>query len=60
MEREGLVVRLIDPEDARATLVDVTAAGRAMRGELLESKHGRLAELLDTMSPETRSPWAWP
>jgi DNA-binding MarR family transcriptional regulator len=28
MEREGLVVRLIDPEDARATLVDITAAGR--------------------------------
>ena len=32
MEREGLVIRLIDPEDARATLVDVTDAGRALRG----------------------------
>jgi DNA-binding MarR family transcriptional regulator len=31
MEREGLVVRLVDPEDARATLVDITAAGRALR-----------------------------
>ena len=51
MEREGFVVRLIDPEDARATLVDVTDAGRALRGELLGSVHERLADLLDTLSP---------
>jgi DNA-binding MarR family transcriptional regulator len=51
MEREGLVIRLIDPEDARATLVDVTDAGRALRGELLGSVHKRLADLLDTVSP---------
>src|SRR6202043_2869991 len=29
MDREGLVVRLIDPEDARATLVAITEIGRA-------------------------------
>ena len=52
MEREGFVVRLIDPDDARATLVDLTDAGRALRGELLESVHERLAELLDTLSPD--------
>jgi DNA-binding MarR family transcriptional regulator len=51
MEREGLVVRLIDPEDARATLVELTDAGRARRKELLESIHDRLAKLLDTLSP---------
>jgi DNA-binding MarR family transcriptional regulator len=51
MEREGLVVRLIDPDDARATLVDLTDAGRALRKELLESIHDRLAGLLDTLSP---------
>ena len=51
MEREGLVIRIIDPEDARATLVDVTDAGRALRGELLESVHERLADLVDTLSP---------
>jgi DNA-binding MarR family transcriptional regulator len=51
MEREGLVVRLVDPEDARATLVDITAAGRALRAELHQSQHDRLAELLDTLSP---------
>jgi DNA-binding MarR family transcriptional regulator len=51
MEREGFMVRLIDPDDARATLVDLTDAGRALRGELLQSVHERLAELLDTLSP---------
>jgi DNA-binding MarR family transcriptional regulator len=52
MEREGFMVRLIDPDDARATLVDLTDAGRALRGELLESVHERLDELLDTLSPD--------
>jgi DNA-binding MarR family transcriptional regulator len=49
MEREGLVIRLIDPEDARATLVDVTEEGRAARGQLLGAVHERLAELLDAL-----------
>jgi DNA-binding MarR family transcriptional regulator len=52
MEREGLVVRLIDPEDARATLVDITAAGRAVWAELYQSRRERLAELLDNLSPD--------
>jgi DNA-binding MarR family transcriptional regulator len=51
MEREGQVIRLIDPEDARATLVDLTDGGRAVRAGLLESLHERLAQLLDTLSP---------
>src|SRR5947209_10506423 len=51
MEREGLVVRLMDPADARATLVDITAAGRAVRSQLHESLRERLAELLYTLSP---------
>jgi DNA-binding MarR family transcriptional regulator len=52
LEREGLVVRLIDPEDARATLVDITESGRAAWSELKESRRERLAELLDTLSPD--------
>ena len=52
MEREGLVVRLIDPEDARATLVEITPAGRAVWAELKVSRRERLAELLDTLSPD--------
>jgi DNA-binding MarR family transcriptional regulator len=52
MEREGLVVRLIDPEDARATLVEITGAGRAVWAQLKASRRERLAELLDTLSPD--------
>jgi DNA-binding MarR family transcriptional regulator len=52
MEREGLVVRLIDPEDARATLVEITEAGLAVFAELKATRHQRLAELLDTLSPD--------
>ncbi|AGB22391.1 transcriptional regulator [Mycobacterium sp. JS623] len=52
LEREGLVVRLIDPEDARATLVDITESGRAAWSELKESRRERLAELLDNLSPD--------
>jgi DNA-binding MarR family transcriptional regulator len=52
MEREGLVVRLVDPEDARATLVDITDPGRALRSELHQSQDERLGlGLLDTLSP---------
>jgi DNA-binding MarR family transcriptional regulator len=52
MEREGLVVRLIDPEDARATLVEITEAGLAVWAELRASRRERLAELLDTLPPD--------
>ena len=52
LEREGVVVRLIDPEDARATLVAITDAGRALRDELHQSLHERMAELLDGLSAD--------
>jgi DNA-binding MarR family transcriptional regulator len=52
LERDGLVIRLIDPDDARATLVDITDTGRALRAELHEAQNDQLAELLDTLSPE--------
>ena len=55
MEREGLVVRLIDPEDARATLVAITDAGRALRSEQHQSVHERMAELLDRLSAEDQA-----
>lgn len=51
LEREGLVTRLIDPDDARATLVAITADGQALRAELRRSQNQLLADLLDeTMS----------
>jgi len=55
MDREGLVVRLIDPEDARATLVAITDAGRALRSEQHQSVHERMAELLDRLSAEDQA-----
>jgi DNA-binding MarR family transcriptional regulator len=50
LEREGLANRLVDPEDARATLVAISEAGRALRAELLQAEHERLGQLLDTLS----------
>ena len=55
LEREGLVVRLIDPEDARATLVAITDAGRALRSEQHQSAHERMAELLDRLSVDDQA-----
>jgi DNA-binding MarR family transcriptional regulator len=55
MDREGLVVRLIDPEDGRATLVAITNAGRALRSERHQSAHERMAELLDRLSADDQA-----
>jgi DNA-binding MarR family transcriptional regulator len=55
MEREGLVVRLIDPDDGRATLVAVTDAGRALQAEQRQSLHERMAELLDRLSADDQA-----
>jgi DNA-binding MarR family transcriptional regulator len=55
LERDGLVVRLIDPEDARATLVAITDAGRAVRDELHQSAHERMAGLLDRLSADEQA-----
>jgi DNA-binding MarR family transcriptional regulator len=55
MDREGLVVRLIDPEDGRATLVAITDAGRALRSARHQSAHERMAELLDRLSADDQA-----
>ena len=55
LEREGLAVRLIDPEDARATLVAITDAGRALRAELHQSARERMAELLDRLPADDQA-----
>ena len=55
MEREGLVVRLVDPEDGRATLVAITDAGRALRAEQYQTAHERMAELLDTLTADDQA-----
>jgi DNA-binding MarR family transcriptional regulator len=52
LERAGLVVRLIDPDDGRATLVEITDAGRALRAQLRQTQRDNLAELLEALSPD--------
>jgi DNA-binding MarR family transcriptional regulator len=51
LERDGLVVRLIDPDDGRGTLVDITDEGRALLAQLRQTGRDNLAELLKTLSP---------
>ena len=55
MDREGLVVRLIDPEDGRATLVAITDAGRALRAEQRQSVRERMVGLLDRLSADDQA-----
>ena len=55
LERDGLVVRLVDPGDGRATLVDVTDAGRALRAEHQQTQRDNLAELLEALSPDEQA-----
>src|SRR5271163_1780566 len=52
LERDGLVVRLIDPDDGRGTLVDITDAGRALLAQLRQTQRDNLAELLEALSPD--------
>jgi DNA-binding MarR family transcriptional regulator len=41
-----------DPDDRRAALMDITDAGRALIAERQRALHGRLADLLTTLSAE--------
>lgn len=52
MEREGLVIRSVDPADGRVTLAEITDAGRALHKEQRQSQRTRMAEVLDALSPE--------
>ena len=55
LEREGLVTRLSDPQDGRATLVDITASGRAQRSQLRRALHDRVGELLEMLRAEDQA-----
>jgi DNA-binding MarR family transcriptional regulator len=55
LEREGLVTRLSDPEDGRATLVDITASGRERGSQLRRLLHDRIAELVDMLPTEDQA-----
>jgi DNA-binding MarR family transcriptional regulator len=55
LQREELVTRLTDPQDARATLVDITTRGRARRAKLQKCIHDRVVELLDMLPAEDQT-----
>ena len=52
LERQCLVSRITDPEDARAALVFVTDAGQALLSRHKQHRRDRLALLLATLSAE--------
>ena len=52
LQRQGLVTRINDPEDGRAALVEITAAGRALMHDRRLDRRDRLDELLTALSPQ--------
>jgi DNA-binding MarR family transcriptional regulator len=52
LARQGLVTRVSDPADARAALVGITDAGRALLADRQRTRHDRLAALVTTLSAE--------
>lgn len=52
LTRQGLVTRVSDPADARAALVGITDAGRALLADRQRARHDRLAALVATLSTE--------
>lgn len=52
LESQGLVARLADPEDGRATLIGITAHGREFIEDRKRTRRQRLDELMATLSPE--------
>jgi DNA-binding MarR family transcriptional regulator len=55
LEREGLVTRFCDPDDGRATLVDITPSGRAQRLQLQRLVQTRVIELLEGLSADDQA-----
>ena len=52
MERQGLLERLSDPEDGRAALVAISAAGRELWERRTDGRRERLATLLAGLPSE--------
>jgi DNA-binding MarR family transcriptional regulator len=55
LEREGLVTRLADPKDGRATLVRITPRGSKRQAQMLRQIYDRVAELLEKLPDEDRA-----
>jgi AcrR family transcriptional regulator len=55
LERQGLVIRVDDPEDGRVSLVGLSDEGRALRGEQQRERRDRLAVLLSALPAEDQA-----
>lgn len=54
LEEAGLVERVRDPADGRASILTITAEGRALLRRLRERKTAYLAKRLSALDPEDR------
>jgi DNA-binding MarR family transcriptional regulator len=54
LETAGLVERVKDPQDGRASILTITADGRALLKRLRERKTAYLAKRLGDLDPEDR------
>ena len=54
LEFEGYVVRTVDPEDKRATLITLTEVGRARAYELEDERNERFARPFANLSDEEK------
>jgi DNA-binding MarR family transcriptional regulator len=51
LEHEGLVTRVPHPTDRRATLIELTDAGRRAADQAMQPKFAAIGELFDDLSP---------
>jgi len=58
LEREGLVARRADPDDRRATRINLTPAGRKTLGSVLKARREWLDRLVDDCGTEDLSTFA--
>ena len=54
-EEDGLVRRLPDPTDRRATLLELTPSGRALLTAISAQRHEGAAERLARLSPDEQA-----
>jgi len=55
LERLGLVTRLADPDDGRATLIGITAHGQMLLDDRRRIRRERLTSLLERLTAEEKS-----
>ena len=54
LESEGYVVRTVDPDDKRATLITLTEVGRARAYELEDERNERFEKFFEPLTEEEK------